>query len=304
MSTSDNKNQGLSPSSRKRSLSQCRQEEATLVSNDDKKSDKTTIEEHFSPSSKHKISDQKWNDQLSYSTIDSSFRNNIETFVQEIMSKYDGSHDFYHVLRVRKLALYIGRCEKMSKEELELVEICALLHDVFDHKYKTPNVSGKDERLHELLVKHGCSEEYMDQIHQTIDYVSYSKEQKSKQNPSEHSKYLQFLERNPACKCVQDADRLDAIGAIGIARTFCFGGSRQRSLFNFVKDERHDVEHHDSVDDWIESGKAKETTLGHFFDKLLLLIDLMKTETGKTLAKERHDFMDTFLQNFFQEWIC
>ncbi|ETO30442.1 hypothetical protein RFI_06678 [Reticulomyxa filosa] len=219
--------------------------------------------------------------------------------VKKSMSKYDGSHDYNHILRVRKLALYIGTCEKMDDEQLKLIELCALLHDVFDHKYNESKKE-KSEDLNNILVKYGISQEYIKKIEEIIDYVSYSKEQKHKKDPVQHSEYIKFLENNPVIKCVQDADRLDAIGAIGIGRTFCFSGSRNTSMFNYVNEQDTTM----SVDTWTNSGKAKDTTIGHFFDKLLLLKDLMKTDTAKRLAKPRHDFLVAFVQNFINEWTC
>ena len=221
------------------------------------------------------------------------------------MANFDGSHDFFHVERVRNLALQIA--VKEGIKDLELVELTALLHDVNDHKYvqKEGNKENND-KIKAILNKYNISSEKQAKISLIIDNMSFSKEIKLKnaENAEVYANYLSLIEANPELACVQDADRLDAIGAIGIGRTFCFGGSRKdKPLFNFPLggNQGHSRGHQD-INEWVENKKSSSTTIGHFYDKLLTLKNLMKTETGKKMAQKKHQFMDMFLDTFFNEW--
>jgi uncharacterized protein len=174
------------------------------------------------------------------------------------MKQFDGSHDFHHVLRVRHLALQIYELEK-DRWTLDplIIEIAALMHDVGDHKYKDPSdkrTSG--ELIIEALTKEcQCSLEMALKVAHVIQHVSFTKEKSMDPNV-----YAQIISETPEIKCVQDADRLDAIGAVGVGRTFMFGGAKRRTI---------------------------QDTLDHFDEKLLHLHTLMKTDTGKSMALER-----------------
>lgn len=214
------------------------------------------------------------------------------------MESFDASHDLSHVLRVRNLAISIAKKEKHC--DLELVEMAALLHDVNDHKYIKKDDENKknNDRIHEILTKYNVEHKKVEAMNVIIDNMSFSKEIKLKQseNEEQYREYLSLFETYPEMGCVQDADRLDAMGAIGIARTFCFGGSRGRSLFNCA------VNNESVPEEWIADKKCGESTIGHFYDKLLILKDMMKTQTGKEMARERHKMMEIFVNTFLKEW--
>ena len=178
----------------------------------------------------------------------------------------DGSgHDFDHTMRVYRMAIRIAEEEKASRE---IVAMAALLHDVDDRKLSPDTCLNKDRAV-TFLRENGVDEDRISLIVQIISEISFSS---GVGKPS-------TLE---GC-CVQDADRLDALGAIGIARTFAFGGSRGRRI--------HDPE-----------GADKSTSIQHFYDKLLLLKDLMNTDTGRKMAEHRDGFLRQFLIEFYGEW--
>ena len=186
-------------------------------------------------------------------------------YARKIFEGDASGHDFDHTMRVFHMATTIAREENA---DLETVQLAALLHDVDDRKLSPQTCENKDNAvsfLRENVVNQGKIKE----IIQIISQISFSA---GNGTPST----LEGM-------CVQDADRLDAIGAIGIGRAFAFGGSRGRRI--------HDPE-----------GKDTTTTIQHFYDKLLLLKDRMNTATGKTLAHQRHRFMEDFLQQFYDEW--
>ena len=179
----------------------------------------------------------------------------------------DGSgHDFDHTLRVYHMAVRIAAEEGA---EADTAALAALLHDVDDHKLSPATCEHKDRAVG-FLRSQGVGEEQIRRIVEIISQISFSA----------GNGCPDTLEG----RCVQDADRLDAIGAIGIGRAFAFGGSRGRRM--------HDP---DGVD--------KTATVEHFYDKLFKLKDLMTTETGKTLARQRDEFMHSFLEQFYAETV-
>ena len=186
-------------------------------------------------------------------------------FAREIFAGDASGHDFDHTMRVFQMATRLAREEGA---ELETVQLAALLHDVDDHKLSPDTCEG---HLHAVtfLRENGADEALTAKITGIISQISFSA---NKGTPT-------TLEG----KCVQDADRLDAMGAIGIARTFAYGGSRGRRM--------HDP---DGVD--------KNATIHHFYDKLLLLKNSMNTATGKRLAEDRDRFMRGYLEQFYSEW--
>lgn len=200
-----------------------------------------------------------------------------------IRDRLDGEgtgHDWWHVERVRRLALRIAKEEGAN---LVIVELGALLHDVADHKFHDGDETAGPNASREWLCRYGVDPEIVEAVVGIVQQVSF----KGAGVPDRVSS----LEG----KVVQDADRLDALGAIGIARTFAYGGFRKQTLWD------PDVPPvlHASFDAY---KKSSSPTINHFYEKLLLLKDRMHTRTGKRLAEARHALMERFLEAFFAEW--
>jgi uncharacterized protein len=205
-------------------------------------------------------------------------------FVKEKLLNAEGGHDWFHIERVFKNALLIADGEQCN---LEVVKLGALLHDIADSKFY-PDASGGDEMIgprvaREFLESQQSSEETIVHVINIIENISFKGGNFEKKF---NSKELEI---------VQDADRLDALGAIGIARTFNYGGFKNRSLYN------PNIAPNLSMSKE-EYKKSESPTLNHFYEKLLLLKDKMNTETGKKIAQERHKFMELFLSQFYSEW--
>ena len=186
-------------------------------------------------------------------------------FAREIFAGDGSGHDFDHTMRVYRMAT---RLAVEEGADLETVQLAALLHDVDDRKL-SPETCENHLRAVTFLKENGANAEKIDRIVSIIAQISFSA---NKGAPT-----------TPEGKCVQDADRLDALGAIGIGRTFAYGGSRGRRMY--------DPEKQDS-----------DATIQHFYDKLLLLKDRMNTPTGRRMAAEREQFMHSFLEQFYAEW--
>lgn len=201
-----------------------------------------------------------------------------ETFVKSVLQGDSSGHDWWHIHRVRKLALVIAKSEGA---DLFLVELAALLHDVDDWKLAGNEAEG--EKAKKWLQKCFVDNQIIEQICSIIDGVSFK------------GAGVNTSTNNLECRVLQDADRLDAIGAIGIARTFAYGGSRGRGIY----DPGIPPEMHINFENY---KKSNAPTINHFYEKLLLLKDQMQTETGKLLAGSRHDFMARFLDQFYAEW--
>ncbi|WP_316735496.1 HD domain-containing protein [Pedobacter aquatilis] len=201
-------------------------------------------------------------------------------FVKKTLENAEAGHDWFHIERVFKTALNINRAEHGN--EL-IVSFAALLHDIADPKFNNgdeelgPNVAA------DFLKSIHVDDDIITQVKLIIQHMSFKN---SFDNPGFSSKELQI---------VQDADRLDAIGAIGIARAFTYGGYKNRVLYDpEIKPELHHSK---------ESYKnTTAPTINHFYEKLLLLKDLMNTDSGKAIAQKRHDFMNTYLEQFYSEW--
>lgn len=186
-----------------------------------------------------------------------------KVYIHNQFSSDTTGHDFYHIQRVVDLAKQIAQEEKA---DLFLVELAAWLHDVGDYKLH----EGKDrsaELIQKYLSESNLDENLTNKIVQIVSEVSFSKGK----TPSSQE-----------ARIVQDADRLDAIGAIGIARAFTYGGSQQRQIW--------------------DPENSSETTIQHFHDKLLKLRERMSTQTAKKIAQQRHQFLEEFLENFHKEW--
>lgn len=209
-----------------------------------------------------------------------------EKLMEMSMNGNDASHDASHVYRVRDLALSLALEEGLSSSphSMEIVELAALLHDIGDYKYvRDPS---EEKIVETFLVEERIEEEKKLKILDIIKRMGFKDE-------------LQGLGDgcySPEFGVVQDADRLDAIGAIGIARCFTFGGSRNRVLHDPSIQARSDL----SKEQYVK--KDEQTTVNHFHEKLLKLKDLMKTEAGKRRAMQRHKFMEEFLKQFYKEW--
>ena len=201
-------------------------------------------------------------------------------FVKEQLKNAEGGHDWFHIERVYKNALLIAKEEKC---DLEVVKLAALLHDIADSKFHNGDESVGPKTAKTFLEAQNVKEETILHVIAIIENISFK-------GGNFEQKF-----RSKELEIVQDADRLDAIGAIGIARTFNYGGFKNRALY--------DPEIAPNLSMSKEEYKKSEApTINHFYEKLLLLKDKMNTETGKKIAKKRHDFMIHFLAQFYAEW--
>jgi uncharacterized protein len=192
-----------------------------------------------------------------------------EEFVRSRVEKYDSGHDWWHIDRVRRLAEHINASER-SAEPFAL-EIAALMHDYADSKFSGEESDKAFTDAEDFLERNGMKE-ISETVLNVLKNISFSK--KNRSGNLSDSVYL----------IIQDADRLDAIGAIGVARAFNYGGYRNNPI-------------------WIPGNDyTVPSTISHFYEKLLLLKDLMNTETGRKLAEERHVFLEEFLSQFYKEW--
>lgn len=207
--------------------------------------------------------------------------NRIEEVVKNELQADSTGHDWFHIERVRKIAVRILKTE--TEANRFIVEASALLHDIADHKFYDGDETVGPEKAREILDGFGISREIIDSIAKIIEEISY----KGAGVPTPMSTKEGMI--------VQDADRLDAIGAIGIARTFAYGGSKGRTIYN----PNIVAVCHTSFAAYKTSTAP---TLNHFYEKLLLLKDLMNTEKGKKIADSRHRFMEEFLSQFYLEW--
>ncbi|KAJ3374284.1 hypothetical protein GGF31_007804 [Allomyces arbusculus] len=222
-------------------------------------------------------------------------------FVEAKMGSNDGSHDVEHVLRVTRTALRIALAEKTAGRapnvDLATVVVVALLHDVTDTKY-TADPTEANRGITTILVdKHGYTPAQVARILQLIERISFRKEQAVRAAAAAAG--LPPPTIPVEVQAVQDADRLDAIGAIGIARCFTFGGTRHRALYQSAVSTNHD----DLVQRTAVEGSevGSEASLYHFYEKLFKLKGLMKTETGRVMAERRHQVMADFVAEFWRE---
>jgi uncharacterized protein len=223
-----------------------------------------------------------------------------EDFVKQELSQNDGSHDWFHIDRVRKLALRIAKEEKV--ENLLVIELASLLHDVKDWKYSGSDRAG-EYAVQEFLTSVKCSEDIIKQVICITSNIGYRTELGNTivvHSPDGKNRNLSLYDVIPELSCVQDADRLDAIGAIGIARCFTYGGSRKRSLYNPEIPPILDI----TKEEYTKLHGKDVPILNHFYEKLFKLKDMMKTKTGKKIAEERHKFMEDFVIHFLEEWNC
>lgn len=205
--------------------------------------------------------------------------NTIE-FVKKTLEGAEGGHDWFHIERVFNNSKLIAKGEK---SDLAIVELGALLHDIADSKFHNGDETVGPKVASDFLRSQGASEEVIDHVIKIIENISFK-------GGNEEQKFTSI-----ELDIVQDADRLDAIGAIGIARCFNYGGFKGRALYdpeiepklNMTKDEYK---------------ASNAPTINHFYEKLLLLKDRMNTGTGRRIAADRHAFMVKYLDQFYKEW--
>ena len=201
-------------------------------------------------------------------------------FVKAELENAEGGHDWFHIERVYKNALLIANGENC---DILVVKLGALLHDIADSKFHNGDESVGPKKARLFLESENVTEKTIVHVINIIDNISFKG---GKAIKNFHSLELDI---------VQDADRLDAIGAIGIARTFNYGGFKNRSLYNpNIAPNLHMSKE--------EYKNSEAPTINHFYEKLLLLKDKMNTKTGKEIATERHRFMESFLSQFYAEW--
>ena len=204
-----------------------------------------------------------------------------KVFVKQQLENAEGGHDWFHTIRVFNNAKLIAKGENV--DDL-VVALGALLHDIADSKFHDGDETIGPRVAREFLFEHNVDSSVIEHVVKIIENISFN-------NSLEAGEKFISLE----LQVVQDADRLDAIGAIGIARCFNYGGFKNRKMFdpdiqpnlNMTKEEYK---------------KSKAPTINHFYEKLLLLKDKMNTKTGKRIAKERHKYMEEFLDQFYAEW--
>jgi len=201
-------------------------------------------------------------------------------FVKEELEEAEGGHGWFHIERVYRNSLHIAKTEKV---DTLVVSLGALLHDIADSKFHEGDESVGPKKAKAFLDKLDVSEELVNQIVKIIENISFKG----------GNKVLSFTSQE--LKVIQDADRLDAIGAIGIARCFNYGGFKNRKLY----DPNIAPNLHMSP---AEYKASKTPTVNHFYEKLLFLKDKMNTETGKRIAEQRHTYMEEFLSQFYSEW--
>jgi len=202
-------------------------------------------------------------------------------FVKSELKNAEGGHDWFHIERVYHNTLLIAKNESV---DITIVSLAALLHDIADPKFNNGDETIGPRVASEFLLKQNVSSEIIEHVTQIIDNMSFKNS--FDLNPSFTSREMEV---------VQDADRLDAIGAVGIARCFNYGGFKNRPLYNpEIKPNLKMTK--------AEYKDSEAPTINHFYEKLLLLKDQMNTKTGKRIALERHNYMKGFLKQFYAEW--
>lgn len=206
--------------------------------------------------------------------------NNTILFVKQQLENTEGGHDWFHIERVYKNAVLIAKEEACN---LQIVQLSALLHDIADSKFHDGDESVGPKVAREFLQSQNATEEVINHVINIIENISFK--------GGNFKKNFNSIELD----IVQDADRLDAIGAIGIARAFNYGGFKNRALYDpkTAPNTNMNIE---------EYKNSQAPTINHFYEKLLLLKDKMNTPTGKQIAQERHHYMEGFLAQFYAEW--
>lgn len=203
-----------------------------------------------------------------------------ESFVKSELEGGEAGHDWWHIDRVRKSALHLARQEGAN---LFIVELGALLHDIGDSKFHDGDENLGPRKVKTFLESLNLETNSIEHLIQIVENISFTK--------SLESSNFRSLELN----VIQDADRLDAIGAIGIARAFSFGGYKKRIFYDPEIPPIKNISKE-------EYKKRSSPTINHFYEKLLLLKDMMNTQAGQRMAQERHQFMELYLEQFYSEW--
>ena len=205
---------------------------------------------------------------------------NTITFVKNTLADAEGGHDWFHIERVYRNALLIGKGEQVDQT---IVALAALLHDIADSKFHNGDESVGPRVAREWLESQSVSEEVISHVVAIIENIGYK--------GGKTVRTFSSLELD----VVQDADRIDAIGAIGIARCFNYGGFKNHKIYDpSIKPDLNMTKE--------QYKKSKAPTINHFYEKLLLLKDRMNTESGKRIAEQRHQYMEELLVQFSGEW--
>lgn len=203
-------------------------------------------------------------------------------FVRQKLEGEGSGHDWWHIHRVYNIAVNLAKDEN-NNADLFIIQLGALLHDIADWKFNGGDTNVGAEVSREFLKGLDVDDETIEHVADIVKNVSFK--------GSGEKSQMKTLEG----MIVQDADRLDAIGAIGIARTFAYGGHDNREMFNpNIKPQNHKT--------FEEYKNSRGTTINHFYEKLLLLKDLMNTKSGRKYAEKRHKFMEEYLEEFYAEW--
>jgi len=205
-------------------------------------------------------------------------------YVRQQLAHDKTGHDWAHVERVYNLAVHIAQTEPSA--DRMIVQLGALLHDIADWKFHDGDLTAGPRATRAWLESQKVDAAIVDQVAYIVEHISF------RGGTNKH--VMQTIEG----KIVQDADRLDGIGAIGIARTFTFGGARGREMHNPTTKPQQ----HKSFADFKKATMEGGTTINHFYEKLLRIKDGIHTEAARKLATQRHQFLEQFLQEFLQEW--
>jgi len=208
----------------------------------------------------------------------------VREFARKYLEQYDPSHDYAHVLRVEKNALRIA-AEENYQGDLEVIQIASLLHDVGDHKY-TGNETDGVKIVTEFLKSVNYPKEKIDRVCFVHSHISFKNELDKP------------IKNNIELNIIVDSDRLDAMGCIGILRAFTYSAIKNIPFYIDGAKPRNNLD----KDTYMK--KEENCTISHFYEKLLRLKDLMRTETGKKMAEQRHQYMEEFLVQFYKEWYC
>ena len=204
----------------------------------------------------------------------------VKEYVENKCYNDSTGHDWWHIQRVYNNAMLINK--KENADEF-IIAIIVLMHDLYDHKFYNGNIEEKlEETLKELQIYNYISKNDIENIIYSCANLGFS------------ANITEQKELSIVGKVAQDADRLDAIGAIGIARTFAYGGKKGKLIYDSNNNELVNEEEYKQ--------KGSKTSISHFYDKLLKIKDLMNTDTAKIIAQERHEYLEDFLQEFFDEW--
>jgi len=206
--------------------------------------------------------------------------NEVAKTVKRNLKNEGSGHDWWHVYRVWKMAKHIGKKESVN---MFIVELAALLHDIADWKFHSGDDTIGPKKAKQFLIKYKVSKDIIDHVCNIIATMSFK------------GAGVKTEMKTIEGKVVQDADRLDAIGAVGIGRAFAYGGYENRPMY----DPNKKFAIHQSKEEYF---KSKISTIHHFYEKLLFLKEHMNTKTAREIAQGRHKFIELFLERFFQEW--